>query len=225
QSRTRHTLFMTGPDDTSVRIARELLRIGAVTFSPEDLFTWASGIQSPVYVDNRLTIGYPDVRKSITDGFVSLMESHRIEVGAVVGTATAGIPHAAWLADRLDLPMAYVRGSAKRHGHRHKVEGFVEKDSSVVVVEDLVSTGGSSLDVVDTLRDAGARVIAVMAIFTYGMKRAVGAFRDADVTLHCLTDFNTVLEVALADGTLQAGDEATIREWHGRLVTARPDAE
>ena len=216
---------MTGPDDSSVRIARELLRIGAVAFSPEDLFTWASGIQSPVYVDNRLTIGHTDVRRTITDGFVSLMKSHAIEVEAIVGTATAGIPHAAWLASRLDLPMAYVRGSAKRHGRRNKVEGFVKKDSPVVVVEDLVSTGGSSLDVVDTLRDAGARVIAVMAIFTYGMERAVAAFRDADVTLHCLTDFNTVLEVALADGRLQGGDEAKIREWHGRLVTARPDAE
>jgi orotate phosphoribosyltransferase len=208
-----------------VRIARELLRIGAVAFSPEDLFTWASGIQSPVYVDNRLTIGYPDVRKSITDGFFSLMESHGIEVEAIVGTATAGIPHAAWLADRLDLPMAYVRGSAKRHGRRNKVEGFVKMDSPVVVVEDLVSTGGSSLDVVDTLRESGAHVIAVMAIFTYGMKRAIAAFRDADVTLHCLTDFNSVLEVALADGRLQAGDETTIRDWHDRLVAARPNAE
>ena len=216
---------MTGQDESSVRIARELRRIEAVVFSPDDPFTWASGIKSPVYVDNRLTMSYPTVRKMITDGFVSVIGRLGTSIDAIVGTATAGIPHAAWLAARLDLPMAYVRGSAKQHGRRNKVEGLVKEGSQVVVVEDLVSTGGSSLDVVETLRDAGARVAAVVSVFTYGMEKSIAAFDAAAVPLHSLTDFDTVLDTALVEGRLHTGDEAMVRTWHRQLITARPDEE
>jgi orotate phosphoribosyltransferase len=216
---------MSGSDDMRMRITHDLLRIGAVVFSPDEPFTWASGIESPVYVDNRLTMSYPQVRKVITEGFVSIMTSEAIDVDAVVGTATAGIPHAAWLAGRLDLPLAYVRGSAKQHGRRNKIEGRIGDGDRVVVVEDLVSTGGSSLDAVNSVRDSGARVLAVLAVFTYGMQTAADVFRRADVPLHCLTDFASVLDTAIAEGRVKADDEQAIREWHADLVSSRPERE
>lgn len=211
---------MSRSDDVRQRIAHELLRIGAVVFSPDSPFTWASGIEAPVYVDNRLAISHPDVRRLIIDGFVAKMESAGIAVGAVVGTATAGIPHAAWLADRLDLPLAYVRSSAKPHGRRNKIEGHLREGTRVVVVEDLVSTGGSSLDAVHALRDAGAEVVAVIAVFSYGLSAASSSFEEANVPLYVLSDFDALVEAASSDGTLDGLDVEAVRKWHRGLDAA-----
>ncbi|NNE45947.1 MAG: orotate phosphoribosyltransferase [Rhodothermales bacterium] len=208
---------MSQREEVSQRVARELLRIGAVVFSPGQPFTWASGIKSPIYVDNRLTMSHPGVRRVIADGFAAIIEEERLEVDAIVGTATAGIPHAAWLADVLDLPMAYVRGSAKQHGRRNKVEGRLDPGARVVVIEDLVSTGGSSLEAVHALRDMRAEVVAVMAIFTYGLRAASIAFKEAGIPLHTLSDFRAVVAAAREDGSLTDDDVEMLQVWHRQL--------
>ena len=209
----------------SHRIAGELLRIGAVVFRPDEPFVWASGMRSPVYVDNRLSLAHPAVRRLIVDGFVSILNEQDIIIDAVVGTATAGIPHAAWLAERLHLPMAYVRGSAKGHGKGNKVEGGLRDGARVVVVEDLVSTGGSSLDAVRTLRETGTRVAAVMAVFSYGLEAAAEAFAKADVGLFTLTDFDTLIDMAREKGAFAAEHENAVREWHARLASGQSSTE
>lgn len=195
------------------RLAAALLRIEAVAFSPEEPYTWASGLRSPIYCDNRVTMAYPPVRRSITEGFAEILAREGIAPEAVVGTATAGIPHAAWLAGRLDLPMAYVRSKAKAHGRGNRVEGRLEAGANVVVVEDLVSTGGSSVAVVEALRTAGVRVEAVLAIFSYGLPAAREAFARAAVPLHTLTDFATLLDVARETGALAPEAVASLEAW------------
>ena len=157
---------------TASRLASDLLRIGAVKLSPEAPFTWASGLRSPVYCDNRLTIGHPEVRRRITDGFVEIIRTAGLQPEVIAGTATAGIPHAAWLADRLGLPMVYVRSKAKGHGTSSRIEGPVDPGRRVLLVEDLVSTGGSSVTALEALREAGFEVRDVLAIYTYGFTRA-----------------------------------------------------
>ncbi len=209
---------------TTGRLAEELLRIGAVVFSPDEPFTWASGIRSPVYVDNRLTLAHPEVRRQICAAFAAFADREKLAIDAVVGTATAGIPHAAWLADRLGLPMAYVRGSAKQHGRLNKVEGGLEGGMRVVLVEDLVSTGGSSLNAVGALHAVGVHVLAVLAIFTYELRAAAEAFRAAGVPLHVLTDFSTVFRTALRDGHFTDEQTAHVMDWHRDLVAGEgPD--
>lgn len=195
------------------RLARHLLEIGAVTLSPEAPYTWASGLRSPIYCDNRLTLGFPSVRRAIAEGFEAELDRHTVEAQVVVGTATAGIPHAAWLAERLQLPMAYVRSSPKAHGRGNQVEGRVEPGQTVVVVEDLVSTGSSSVAVVDVLRSAGAQVAAVLAIFSYGFDRAERQFRDAGVPLYTLTGLDALLAEAEASGRLSPEAVASLRAW------------
>lgn len=195
------------------RIAADLLAIGAVSLSPEKPFTWASGLRSPIYCDNRLTLSYPAVRRAISDGFVAALARHGLGPAVVVGTATAGIPHAAWLAERLDLPMAYVRSKPKEHGRGNQVEGRIEAGQGVVVVEDLVSTGLSSVGVVDALKAAGARVLAVLAIFSYGLPDAEAAFARAGVPLHTLTTFDTLLDVALSQNLLSPDLIESLRTW------------
>ncbi|GIV61183.1 MAG: orotate phosphoribosyltransferase [Rhodothermaceae bacterium] len=200
-------------DDLARRTAGDLLGIGAVALSPEAPFTWASGLRSPIYCDNRLTMAYPAVRRRLTEGFTARIRAQHLHPDVIVGTATAGIPHAAWLADRLDLPMAYVRSKPKAHGRGNQVEGRVEAGQPVVVIEDLVSTGMSSVAVVQALREHGAEVQAVLAIFSYGLPAAEAAFAEAGVPLFMLTDFTTLLGVAREQGALSPEAVAVLEAW------------
>ncbi len=206
--------------ETCRAVAADLLRIGAVLIQPDDPFTWASGIQSPIYTDNRLALGHPDVRRRLRDAFAATLRQHEIAPDVIAGTATAGIPHAAWLADHLDLPMVYVRSKPKGHGRGNQIEGPLHTGQSVVVVEDLVSTGGSSLDAVAALREAGAEVRAVLAIFSYGLERAHRAFADAEVPLHVLTDLDALLGVAVEEGRLDPSQREAVGAWRGALNNA-----
>ena len=202
-----------GPDPLGRRLAARLLAIGAVAWSPEEPFTWASGLKAPLYCDNRRTIAYPDVRRLITDGFADVVAGRGLAPDVVAGTATAGIPHAAWLADRLHLPMAYVRSKPKGHGQKRAVEGGIGAGQRVVVVEDLVSTGGSSLAAAEAVQDVGADVVAVLAIFSYGLAQAQTAFADVRFPLVTLTDFPTLLDVARQAGRLDDETLATLEAW------------
>lgn len=195
------------------QIADDLLEIGAVTFSPGNPFTWASGLRSPVYCDNRLTISFPAIRRRIRDGFRDVLRRTELHVDAVVGTATAGIPHAAWLADALDLPLAYVRSKPKAHGRESQVEGRLVSGSRTVVVEDLVSTGGSSATVVNALGAAGVQVEAVLAIFSYGLDAAARSFENLGVPLYPLTGFEALFAAARARDLLSEKEIHSIRDW------------
>lgn len=201
------------PAPLSDEIARDLLRIGAVLLRPEEPFTWASGLRSPIYCDNRLTLSEPDVRGRLTDGFLAVLDRQGLAPDVIAGTATAGIPHAAWLADRLGLPMVYVRSSAKEHGRGNRIEGRLPEGARVVLVEDLVSTGGSSLAAVEALQKAGAEVPAVVAVFSYGLPRAEAAFRAAGVPLYTLSDYDALLDAARSEGRLDEDALATLRAW------------
>jgi orotate phosphoribosyltransferase len=193
-------------------LAQDLLRIGAVTLRPDDPFTWASGRLAPIYTDNRLTLSFPEVRQRIAEGFLRLARRAG-GADAVSGTATAGIPHATLLADRLELPLTYVRSSAKGHGKGNRIEGRVEPGQRVLVVEDLVSTGGSVIQAVEALRDAGATVQTALAVFTYGLDAAADAVSDAGFTLRALTDFPSLLEAAEASGGLSGDALGTLEDW------------
>lgn len=195
------------------RIAKDLLTIGAVALAPETPFTWSSGRRAPIYCDNRLTMGYPDVRRRIADGFARLLDEHALVPEVVAGTATAGIPHAAWLADRLDRPMVYVRSKPKAHGQGQQIEGPLEAGQRVVLVEDLISTGGSALEAVRALQDAGAEVAAVLAIFTYGLPAAAQRFAAASLPAYALTRFDTLLEVAVEEGHLDQKAIRVLKQW------------
>lgn len=194
-------------------IATHLLRIGAVSLEPSAPFTWSSGLKSPIYCDNRLTLAYPHVRSAIADGLVKLIRAHFSDVEAIAGTATAGIPHAAWVSERMNLPMCYVRSQAKSHGKGKQIEGKVETGQKIVVVEDLISTGGSSLNAVHALKEAGCDVLGVAAIFTYGLEKAKQAFAENNVEVHTLTDYDTLIEIAFGIGAVTEQDLATLREW------------
>ncbi|BDG48109.1 orotate phosphoribosyltransferase [Parageobacillus sp. KH3-4] len=194
-------------------IATHLLRIGAVSLEPSAPFTWSSGLKSPIYCDNRLTLAYPHVRSAIADGLVKLIRAHFSDVEAIAGTATAGIPHAAWVSERMNLPMCYVRSQAKGHGKGKQIEGKVETGQKIVVVEDLISTGGSSLNAVHALKEAGCDVLGVAAIFTYGLEKAKQAFAENNVEVHTLTDYDTLIEIAFGIGAVTEQDLATLREW------------
>lgn len=202
------------PREIAQEIARDLLSIGAVSLAPAKPFLWASGRRSPVYCDNRLTLGHPAIRKRICRAFVDRLNQKDWRVNAVVGTATAGIPHAAWLAHELDVPMAYVRSSAKAHGRENRLEGHIASGSRVVVVEDLVSTGLSSTSVLAPLREAGLDVAGVVAIFTYGLDVAEEAFTAAGVPLETLSSFPVLIQVAADDGDMRPEDLASLQDWY-----------
>ncbi len=191
-------------------IAKELLRIRAVFFRPEEPFIWASGIKSPVYCDNRLILTDPSARGKVESAIAQTVKENYPEAEALMGTSTAGIAHAAIAAHILGIPMGYVRGSAKDHGRQNRIEGRLEKGEKVVVIEDLISTGGSVIDVVDALREAGAEVLGIVSIFTYGMERGVKRLSEANVKNVSLTDFDTVARVAALDGYIKPADEARL---------------
>ena len=178
------------------KIAKGLLSIGAVFLRPEEPFTWASGIKSPVYCDNRLTLTAPEVRTMIEEGLAEVVKKEYPECEVLMGTSTAGIAHAAITGHILDMPMGYVRSSNKDHGRTNRIEGKLEKGQKVVVIEDLISTGGSVIDVVDALREAGAEVLGVASIFTYGMQKGLDRMAEVNVKNVSLTNFDTIAEVA-----------------------------
>ena len=188
-------------------IAKDLLSIGAVFLRPDEPFTWASGIKSPIYCDNRLTLSDVKVREDVENGLAELIKAHFPETEAVMGTSTAGIAHAAITAAILGLPMGYVRSSAKDHGRTNRIEGRLEKGQKVVVVEDLISTGGSCLDVVEALREAGAEVLGVASIFTYNMQKGIDAMREKGVRNISLCDLETLLDVAVEESYIKPSDK------------------
>lgn len=188
------------------KIAEGLLSIGAVFLRPEDPFTWASGIKSPVYCDNRLTLTAPNVRTMVEEGLAEIVKKHYPECEVLMGTSTAGIAHAAITGHILNMPMGYVRSSAKDHGRTNRIEGKLEKGQKVVVIEDLISTGGSVIDVVDALREAGAEVLGIASIFTYGMQKGIDRLKEANVKNVSLTNFDIIASVAADTGYIKPGD-------------------
>ena len=192
--------------DYSIVIAKDLLKIKAVFFRPEEPFTWASGIKSPVYCDNRLTLSDVDVRADVENGLAALIRAQYPDAEALMGTSTAGIAHAAITAHLLGLPMGYVRSGAKDHGRKNQIEGKLLPGQKVVVVEDLISTGGSVIEVVEILREAGADVLGIVSIFTYGMQKGLERLAAANVRNVSLTDFDTIAGVAAEEGYIAPAD-------------------
>lgn len=192
--------------EISKKIAKDLLKIQAVFLSPDKPFTWASGIKSPVYCDNRLTLTAPEVRTDVENGLKALIEENYPDAEVLMGTSTAGIAHAAITAHLMGLPMGYVRSGNKDHGRQNRIEGKLEKGQKVVVVEDLISTGGSVIDVVDTLREAGAEVLGIVSIFTYGMQKGLDRLAAAEVKNISLTNLDVLSEVAADEGYIKPED-------------------
>jgi orotate phosphoribosyltransferase len=200
-------------DSISRQIAASLLEIEAVSLRPHQPFTWTSGLKSPIYCDNRLTMSYPSIRELIAEGFVAVIKEQYQDAEVIAGTATAGIPHAAWVAQKLKLPMIYVRDKAKGHGKENLIEGAIKPGQKVVVIEDLISTGGSSLKAALAVNDAGAKVFGVLAIFSYQLDKATGAFQSAGMPLQTLTNYSKLLDAALELGKIREEDLALLRSW------------
>lgn len=194
-------------------IALDLLNINAVILQPNDPFTWSSGWNSPIYCDNRLTMRYPKIRKKIAKRFVKYIDENFTDLDVITGTATAGIPHAAWVAENMDKPMSYVRAKAKAYGLGNQIEGGIQKGESTVVIEDLVSTGGSAISVVEALQFIGADIKAVLSIFTYGFDKAMKRFEKVGVPFRTLTDYSTLIKIASDNGYINQEDLKTLSEW------------
>jgi len=198
-------------------IAHAMLKVGAVELNPTDLFTWASGIKSPIYCDTRLTISDPVIRKQLANGLSSLIKEHFSDCEVVAGTATAGIPHAAWVADIMQLPMVYVRSKAKEHGRGNQIEGKYAKGQKVVVIEDIISTGGSSITAVEALRNAGCEVLGVVCVYTYNLPKADQVFDEAGVKFVSLTNFDYLIDAAKEASAIQEQDIPFLKNWHQDL--------
>jgi len=196
--------------ETRKLIAQNLLEIKAVFFRPDEPFTWASGIKSPVYCDNRLTLSSPEIRTSIETGLMETIKAHYPEAEVLMGTSTAGIAHAAITAHMMKLPMGYVRSGSKDHGRKNQIEGRLLPGQKAVVIEDLISTGGSVIEVVNVLRDAGAEVLGIASIFTYGMEKGLKRLADAGVKNVSLTDFDCIAETAAESGYIKTEDIARL---------------
>ncbi|MBN2259398.1 MAG: orotate phosphoribosyltransferase [Clostridiales bacterium] len=195
-------------------IAEKLLEIKAVVIANEDnLFTWASGIKSPIYCDNRLIMAYPEFRKYVAEEFTKKIKNLGIEIDVIVGTATAGIAHAAWVAERMDKPLAYVRSSSKAHGKKNQIEGIVREGQTAVVIEDLLSTGGSALSAVKALKEAGANVVKVFSIFNYNFDELVLSFASELMSYESLTDYKTLLPIAKESGYITDKDYEVLKLW------------
>lgn len=199
--------------DIKKTIAHDLLSIGAVFLRPDEPFIWASGIKSPVYCDNRLTLTAPEVRDHVENGLAELIREKYPDVEVLMGTSTAGIAHAAIVGHIMGLPMGYVRSGSKDHGRQNRIEGKLEPGQRVVVVEDLISTAGSSIETVSALREAGAEVLGIVSIFTYGLKKGVDRLSEANVTNHSLSDFETVCEAAAEEGRIKPMDIARLKKF------------
>lgn len=189
------------------------MKIEAVALRPQEPFTWTSGIKSPIYCDNRLTLSYPEIRSYIADAFAELIATEYPGTEVIAGTATAGIPHAAWVADKLNLPMAYIRDKAKGHGKQNQIEGIISPGQKVIVIEDLISTGGSSLKAAQAVKEAGGEPLAVLAIFSYELDRATNAFSEAGIPLQSLSNYSTLIDVALGQGKIAAEDVELLQSW------------
>lgn len=194
-------------------IAKDLLEIEAVFLSPNQPFTWASGIKSPIYCDNRITMSYPKVRKEIAQGLAEKIKQEFPEVEVIAGTATAGIPHAAWVAEILDLPMVYIRSKAKAHGKGNQIEGRIFEGQKMVVIEDLISTGGSVLEAAEAAKREDADVLGVAAIFTYELPKGKANFEAAGLPLVTLTNYSVLIEFALENKTIDETELALLKEW------------
>jgi len=193
-------------------IAKILLEIKAVKLSVNPPFTWASGIKSPIYCDNRMLMGYPEKRKIVIDAFIEKVKEYNPEI--IAGTATAGIPHAAWISEKLGLPMIYIRSKAKDHGRQNKIEGPLEKGKKVLVIEDLISTGGSSVEAAKAVQEAGCEVLGVLAIFTYQLAKSFKVFEEANIKFDTLTNFETLIEIAVEQNYLKENDKKTVLNWY-----------
>lgn len=207
---------------TASQIAKKLLEIKAIKLSPKDPFTWASGWKSPIYCDNRLSLSFPEVRKFIQEKLSSVIRTHFLNIEAIAGVATAGIPQGVLIADELDVPFVYVRSKAKGHGMENMIEGKITPGQKVVVVEDLVSTGGSSLKAVNDLRAAGFEVLGMVAIFTYGFEISDKNFEKEGVKLYCLSDYSSLLPQALEQGYVSEADMNTLADWRKGPDTWQP---
>lgn len=199
--------------DLKKTIAKDLLSIRAVFLRPDEPFTWASGIKSPIYCDNRLTLSYPVVREDVENGLAELVKTYYPEAEVLMGTSTAGIAHAAITASILNMPMGYVRSGHKDHGRGNQIEGKLEPGQKVVVIEDLISTGGSVLEVVDVLREAGAEVLGIASIFTYGLQKGIDRLNEAGVVNHSLSNFDVLAETAAEEGYISASDIAKLKAF------------
>jgi len=195
------------------QIAKHLLNIEAVLLRPENPFTWTSGIKSPIYCDNRLTLSFPEVRKDIEAGLSDIVKTQFPEAEMLMGTATAGIPHAAIMADKLDMPMGYVRSSAKKHGRGNQIEGLVKEGMKIVVIEDLISTGKSSIEAVEALREAGCDVLGIVSIFSYELERGLENLREANVKNVSLCNYDTLVQVAAEIGKISNDSVAKLSQW------------
>lgn len=198
---------------TDVAIAKILLELGAVTLQPDQPFRYTSGILSPIYTDNRVLISYPAERKKIAKALNTLARQHYQRIEAIAGTATAGITWSAWLAENMNIPMVYVRGKAKEHGQKNQIEGVLAPGAKTLIVDDLISTGGSALNTVAAIRKAGGQPLAVVAIFTYGMASAKASFSDAGVPLHALTTFDVLTDTAVRLGMIGAAAQSEVLAW------------
>ena len=199
-------------------IARRLLQINAIKLSPQSPFTWASGIQSPIYCDNRIVLSFPEIRNFVKQSFVQAAKAYP-EVNTIAGVATAGIPHGMMLADALNLPFIYVRSKAKAHGRQNLIEGQLNPGAKVLVVEDLISTGGSCLKAVEALRAEGAEVLGVLAIFSYGFDRAKAAFEAANCPYETLSNYEVLIEEAVKSGYVVTDDLQLLKDWRSKVGT------
>ncbi|MEB6145497.1 orotate phosphoribosyltransferase [Enterococcus casseliflavus] len=199
--------------EQSNQIAKDLLDIEAIFLRPNEPFTWASGIKSPIYCDNRITMSYPHVRRAIAKGLAAVIKTTYPEAEVIAGTATAGIPHAAWVAELLDLPMVYIRSKAKEHGKGNQIEGRIQPNQKMVVIEDLLSTGGSVLEACEAGKREGADVLGVAAIFTYELPQVQENFDQAGLSYVTLTNYTALIESALETGAIQESDVALLQEW------------
>ncbi|MBN9652785.1 orotate phosphoribosyltransferase [Halobacillus sp. GSS1] len=193
-------------------LIRDLLHIGAVKIETDNYFTWTSGLKSPIYCDNRLTMSYPEIRKSIAEAFVKKIKRLG-HIDVIAGCATAGIPHAAWVADLMDLPMVYVRSSAKKHGKGNQIEGHVVKGQKAIVVEDLISTGKSSIEAAEALKKEGVEVVEVLSIFTYNLQAAEDAFKDKSYSYQSLTSYEELLQQLLNENQIEKEQEQLLMKW------------
>ena len=195
------------------KIAEQLLTIKAVSLNPTQPFTWASGIKSPIYCDNRITMSYPAIRRDIAKGLANKIKQHYPDVEVIAGTATAGIPHAAWVAELLDLPMVYIRSKAKDHGKGNQIEGRIQDNQKMVLIEDLISTGGSVLEAAQAASNEGAQVLGVAAIFTYELPIGIKKFKENQIVLTTLTNYTTLIETALDKQFITAKERDSLEEW------------